>query len=793
MATVKVLGRFRHWLALALALACFGALAAAATGSPVGVFKPVGGARQDVHQFMQFVADPSGRLTVDQVAAGQAGAFRAGDAVERISFGEGVFWAKLEIDLSDYREPQSYLLLDPHPLGRIEVFYPTLAGGFGSTAIDANDTLERRRVAVRVLLFPVPTPVAAEKVALYVRFEQRFHPLYTHMAWVSGKAALEETADAHLWQGVLFGALCTLVLYNAFLLFTTRDRAYLLYVYYLTCFTIMMSLMTGMKLSFLPFSASATALVVVNGCVVHGGMWFFRMFLDLRQTAPRINRLLQAIQWAAIAPVLLAITGPTLWAYQLSIVIILPAMFALMLASVERWRQGFAPAKFSVIGLSVHAIVTTVFVAKFIKLAPDNFVTIYWVEAAAVWEALCFSFALAYRVRLAEQALRNEIDAKQVALQAEHAALAEARAADAEKNTFLSMISHELRSPLQSIVAALDVEKGNHHGPAMQAFLRKIRWAAERIDSQLRDLFILSVGEAGKLEMRAEPFEVGEVVEAVIEAVSETAKTKGVKLKVEAPKDLLFVVADPKRIEQVIANLVENAVKYTAKGSVTVTYGLVGHDQLQLIVADTGIGISKEHQGGLFVPYRRFGTVERERNSTGIGLAVVKTLLAHLGGTVSVESEVGKGSTFTVKVPVAITQEFDSKMDASDGRHLLIVDDRNDVLDALCSIGAALGYTCDRAESAAVAANLLGSRVYDVVLIDLDMPVKNGCELASETRRGEGPNSGTRLIAMSAGTAEACGLNGGKSLWPFDGFIEKPIAKDQLLQLVETPSRVAAA
>jgi two-component system, sensor histidine kinase len=154
-----------------------------------------------------------------------------------------------------------------------------------------------------------------------------------------------------------------------------------------------------------------------------------------------------------------------------------------------------------------------------------------------------------------------------------------------------------------------------------------------------------------------------------------------------------------------------------------------------------------------------------------------------LGGSVSLVSEVNVGSTFTVTIPVVLTQEVNSPTDSRSDQHILIVDDRQDVLDSLSALSASVGLTLDAANSAAMGANYLGARAYDVVLIDLDMPLKNGRELASETRRGQGPNRETRLIAISAGMGGmfASVVN----RWPFDDFVQKPIHKIQLQKMVE--------
>ena len=370
-------------------------------------------------------------------------------------------------------------------------------------------------------------------------------------------------------------------------------------------------------------------------------------------------------------------------------------------------------------------------------------------------------------------------------------ALEDVQKATREKNLFFSMVSHELKSPLQSIITVLATGSLRADGRERREPMKKIQRAVRHMESQIRDLYVLSLGEAGHLEMRAETFEVGELVDEAVATVADLAGAKSLRIEVVRPDDFLFVATDPKRVEQILLNLLENAVKYTAAGGVTITYGLEADATLRIAVADTGIGIAREHIDQLFVPYRRFGLLEREHNSLGIGLAVVQTLLTHLGGHCVVQSTPGAGSTFTVRIPVAVEKEAAHADASRDAVHLLIVDDRPDMLGDLRDVAQLLGYHVDVANSAPVASNQLAVFAYDVVLIDLDMPVKNGIELASEIRRGDGPNSGTCLVAISAGDPRAHGVDVSDParLWPFDSYEHKPIDERAMKRIVQTRAR----
>ena len=168
----------------------------------------------------------------------------------------------------------------------------------------------------------------------------------------------------------------------------------------------------------------------------------------------------------------------------------------------------------------------------------------------------------------------------------------------------------------------------------------------------------------------------------------------------------------------------------------------------------------------MWQPFRRRGDLDRSESS-GIGLAIVRTLANHLGGLVSVESQVGAGTKFQVSIPMPECREDEPAAEPS--AKLLIVDDRPDVLEGLAWATQHLGYPTDTADCAAVAANLMAANDYDLVLVDLEMPIKSGKQLASEIRRGRGRNRDTTMIAISA-SSEARGIG---EAWPFDGFQEK--------------------
>ena len=360
------------------------------------------------------------------------------------------------------------------------------------------------------------------------------------------------------------------------------------------------------------------------------------------------------------------------------------------------------------------------------------------------------------------------------------------------RSAFLAKVSHELRSPLQSIVSALDVFEIRHgHGiDGDNELIGRMRRSSMLLNAQLKDLLTLASGQAGRLEMQPKPFEACTLVEGIVIAAREAALEKKLDLRLSVPDDPIFVTADGSRIDQVITNLVVNSVRYTKAGHVLVT--LHPYDRaagrLHFSVSDTGRGIPDSMLPALFEPDKLASGNDRRGEGSGIGLAVVRTLVDHLGGTVSVASEVGRGTTFDVEIPADLIDADAPPTKAHpDARRILVVDDREDVLTGLASVIDELGCHCDQASTADVAAHLLATRKYDAVLLDIQMPIKSGPELATETRREDGPNRKTRLLGMSAAEVAAQYADG-----PFDACLAKPIDRNALVSAlrVELPEAV---
>jgi signal transduction histidine kinase len=253
--------------------------------------------------------------------------------------------------------------------------------------------------------------------------------------------------------------------------------------------------------------------------------------------------------------------------------------------------------------------------------------------------------------------------------QALESALNRARDADRLKSAFLATMSHELRTPLNSIIGFTGIVLQGMAGPLtpeQQRQLGMVRGSARHLLDLINDVLDLSKIEAGQLQVRAEAFNISDSIQKVVGLVLPLADQKGLQLQVEIAPDVGGMYSDRRRVEQILINLLNNAIKFTDDGGAVVQVTLdpafrVNADApecraLRVQVRDTGIGIKPEDLGTLFQPFSQIDSgLTRVHEGTGLGLAICSRLVKLLGGTITVRSVWSEGSVFTVTIPLEMS------------------------------------------------------------------------------------------------------------------------------------------
>jgi PAS domain S-box-containing protein len=361
----------------------------------------------------------------------------------------------------------------------------------------------------------------------------------------------------------------------------------------------------------------------------------------------------------------------------------------------------------------------------------------------------------------------------------------EADAAAEAKAHFLATMSHELRTPLTSIIgfSALlcDLLEGDE---ALVRHSQRIHLAGQGLLGLINDILDHSKLEAGQLELDLAPCDVAEVAHEVVELLGVQAGAKGLELAMTGVEHLPpALLLDEGRIRQILFNLISNAIKFTQKGTVTLAMRMhpSGEDEgLCISVRDTGVGISPEGQARLF---QRFSQVDHNRDGTGLGLMICKQLVELMGGEIGVVSREGEGSEFWFDIPVMHSAPPAEVYEvAVSPARLLVVDDQEAVRDLLTGLLTPQGHEVILAADGAEALTLCEKAAFDLIFMDINMPVMNGIAAARALRDGDGPNCGTPIIAMTAADSadrhRACMTNG------MNDILGKPLDRGALNRML---------
>ncbi|QYZ65205.1 MAG: response regulator [Gammaproteobacteria bacterium (ex Lamellibrachia satsuma)] len=750
---------------------------------------------------------------------------------EQLSLGysRSAFWLRFSIHWTD----TSPLLLQlAYPLLDSIVFYlPNGPEDF--KASKAGDTLPAsiRELPSPDILFSMPA-IAESEQTYYLRVQSGGSlqlPLYL---WSTAEFTSENGKVRYI-QGVYYGVMLVMILYNLFLFLFVKDRNYLHYVVYITSYLLFQLSLNGYAQLYLwpenPWWANRSVPFFV-GLVTFFAISFSRQFLTTRKYMPRADWLLKGLMVFSLGIMLggLFLTYDIMAPVSNIAGVLLPIV--LLPTGYLSLRSGYRPARFYVIAWSMFLLGIFVTGLMFTGFVPRNLFTSYAMQVGSAMEVVLLSIALADRINILRrekeiaqrestknlqqlnEGLEAQVEQRTQEL-ARHASMLEQtvleRTADLRhsndelsravhaKDQFLATMSHELRTPLTAILGLSEILSGKRPGPLtdlQQRYIGIISDSGNHLLALINDILDIAQIESQGMELEPDWIQVEDICQASLALVMPAAEKKGQHIAFKRDPKTETVWADKVRLKQILVNLMGNAVKFTQDGG-TIGLDVQGKQEdnsIEFTVWDTGCGIATEDLEGLFKPFVQLdNTFSRQHEGTGLGLNLVYRLTELHGGSIRVESEVGHGSRFIVRLTWNRDAQIQveppaqaSNLPASDAASprtgsttVLMAEDNELNLIILSEFLTDRGFKILSARNGVEAVQMASNTHPDIILMDIQMPKMDGLE-ATRRIRALPQLASVPIIALTAlvmpGDKERC-MEAGT-----DSYLSKPVNLSQL-------------
>lgn len=811
-----------HWL-LRLMLVCAGA----------GCFCAVASADEPVvlDQSVDFIAlglkayvleDPNGQLTIEDVRSAEVGSRFLRSDSEKLSVGftHSVYWFRFTLE-NPAPESQEWLLDYPYrTMDWIELYRPLPSGDYSMTRVGDIFPLADRDIVHDHFLFKLRIP-RGEKRTYFFRVNSRGGAMVVPLKLARPIAFYQSIRREDVIWGLTFGILGILVAYSFFQYLSVRDRGHLYYALTMGAAVFNYLILSGWGSVYIWGDVNAAINNWFPKVWLVSAFFFLaynRSLLDTAKHLPRTDFLLKG----SLCCVGLFFCLSFIFSYQTSLLgsylFLLWTLFLAILANFLRYRQNYWPSRYPLLGsLAMILSAGSIILRTAYGQAPTGGLD-FWAILGLWIEALMLSFALSSRYMI----LRVEKERAQAEkLEIQNTVVDELKRADQLKDHFLANTSHELRTPLHGILGLCEAIVGD---PLIQDSEKQkrnvglIANSARRLSHLVNDILDFSRLKNEDLRLNQKSVEIQASVRLVCLLCEPSIGPKMIELVHDLPESPLYVHADEERLQQILFNLMSNAIKFTHQGRVGVSVE-PGDGEIWVHVADSGIGIPEDKQQEIFKPFTQAdGSIGREYGGTGLGLAISQQLIQLHGGRMTLRSRPGEGSTFSFSLPRATAESTESdssrlpltlesperirfpvtalpvgrnKITPSElASHsteevplILVVDDEPLNIEILSNQLLQEGFRTELALDGFQALAKIEEQVPDLILLDLMMPRMNGYEVCQKIRESFSAAELPIIIVTAKGQMDALvtGLKAGAN-----DYLSKPFYQDELMARVKS-------
>lgn len=561
--------------------------------------------------------------------------------------------------------------------------------------------------------------------------------------------------------GLFYGMIFVMIMYNFFLFIALRMRSYLYYV--LTISSILIANLAADGFAFQYFwpnqpawNANASIFWVTMTCMFI--LLFTKSFLDTRIYAPKFTYYIYSLIGVNALTLITLLFSRNIASNLMTFSALVTFLVVLAVGFISLIR-GARQARFFIIGWLIFLIGVSVTILERIAVIPYSIFTEYAGQFSLAVEVMLLSFALADKINI----MRLEKSmAKQEAIHSQKIAMESLQKADQLKDDFLAVTSHELKTPLHGMIGIAESLRDGVTGTVTDKTkeqLELIITSGNRLSHLVNDILDFTEINNDGLHLKLKPVHLFGLVEAIFTICQPLIKEKQIKLVNQIPESFPSILADQNRLQQIFYNLIGNAIKYTDKGDVSISVNLIG-SSVAISVKDTGPGISIQQQKVIFKPFTQGeDSLIRSETGSGIGLNITKELIRLHGGKLTVDSHLGKGTTFLFTLPIARDEKLTSK-DVSqeisatltpmkDQKDLIyplyngnlrnkativVADDEIINLQVLTNHLHLEGYKVITVSSGEAVFDIVHKQAVDLVILDIMMPKVSGYEVCQRLR-----------------------------------------------------------
>lgn len=554
---------------------------------------------------------------------------------------QNVLWMKIDIP-SPQSSGKRLLEIANHKITKLSVFVVHHQGNASRVTdhYELNDGMPISERPYHTRNFVLPLELSPESSAtVYLRIEN-LYPMKIPITLWTPESLERQNESRMLFQGIYFGVVLIMAIYNLCIYFFVRDKSYGTYSGFIICLAAYIMIDRGLAIEYLwpnhpELDFRMAMIFTALGSAI--SIPFTIHFLSLHQNAPRIARAFRYLYWLWITIMFIALVYPTIWLILVIVLLLIPGSLSLLAVGLLMWRKGIPAAPYYTLAWFVLVTAIGIFDVYTAGGLPITLLTEYSLQAGNMIEVTLLSLGLAYRIKSLDQQKR------------------EADMLTKAKGEFLANMSHEIRTPMNGILGMAELLRDTPLTTQQSTYLNTILSSGTTLMTVLNDILDFSKMDAGRLQLEQVSYNIRKLVDdsAGVFAMKAVEKDLFYNSYIE-PEVPARITGDPTRLQQVLTNLISNAFKFTESGSVVLHVDCDEQNKvLRFTVTDTGIGIAEEKVATIFEQFTQADrATTRHYGGTGLGLTISRGFVELMGGSIGVISKSGQGATFWFEIPI---------------------------------------------------------------------------------------------------------------------------------------------